>query len=87
MYGSKDSFTLAALESVVRGHHVIKQVWTPIHGLRLITSVADTKKYQRICAFQRSAPNNQFKIHNMCVCANCVANIVLSSGLLTNQHA
>ena len=31
--------------SVVRGHHVFRQVWTSIYGLHLITSVADTKKY------------------------------------------
>ena len=42
---TRDLVTLAALESVVRGHHSFKQVWTPIHGLCLTTSVVDTKKY------------------------------------------
>ena len=42
---TRDSVTLAALESVVRCYNVFKQVWTPMHGLRLTTSVIDTKKY------------------------------------------
>ena len=47
--------SLAALESVVRCHHVFKQVWTPIQGLRLTTSVVDTKKY---------APNSEYALNN-----------------------